>query len=228
MSLTFLMDSLSDAQFSLLGLFSYIAIGYGLFSMGKTCALRHNWMAWVPFCKTYQFGTLADHVCEHGEGRKTYYRHILLWLEMGITVLFGIGIGALIIALITYMSDAGMTIFSLEVYMELFPEQFAQVIVSNILSYMGVWLLAFVASIVYVVFYFIALYRIYNAFASDKATLYTVLSILVIPIPIFFILLAKKRPTYMEAATTALPYTLGKNPQDTDPDPSDGHTPESL
>ncbi len=228
MFLTFFMDELSDSLSSLFSLFSYIAVSYGLFSMCSTCNLKHNWMAWVPFCKTYKLGALADHVCERGDRGnrgKTCYRHILLWLEVGMTVLFCIGLGILVSAILSYAFTAGWSLNGpMDFYLE--EEEFLFAIASSVMSSMAVWLLAFATSVVYTVFYFITLYRIYSAFAPERAALFTGLSVLVIPVPIFFILLAKKRPTYMdaEAQAAASAYTLGGDPND----PSDGSPDDNI
>ncbi len=204
---------------SILSILVYVGIAYGLYCMSETCKLPHAWMAWVPFCSTYQLGALADHVCDRGEGRKTYFRHILLWLEIGATVLFSIAFVSLITSIIGTVLAIGEEAFNNE-------QEILEMVLTSLASLLVVWLLALAALIATLVFQFIAMYHIYKAFEPKNATVYTVLSILIpYAIPVLFVLLSKKRPTFMEDEAPAFTVDpFGPNGGNF----TDGDTPYSL
>ncbi len=184
-----ILDFLSDYAYSVLGILSYIAFAYGLYCMSRTCGLSHPLLAWFPYCSAYQTGALADRVTERGEGRKTSYRHILLWLSISIGVLVAVSVTTLLVAILQAILTAGYDANS--------EAELLGVILPAILSSIFLWLMVAAAGIVYVVFYLIALHRIYKAFDPKNSTLFTVLSILVpYASSVIFFLLAKKRPTY--------------------------------
>lgn len=66
----------------LLGLAGYIFSALGMYNMARNTGLGREWMAWVPFCREYLLGALADRWEQGCRNRATYYRYILLGLTV--------------------------------------------------------------------------------------------------------------------------------------------------
>ncbi len=178
---------MTNAIISLLRLFFYVGYGYGLYYMAASCGLRHRWMAWVPYGKIHLLGTIADHYNATKHSRISHYGgNLLLSLVIlsviafgGAILLFGTAVAALFAALTAGASDTAAG----EALAFALPSEFI---------ILGVALLLAVA--VYLLFFFLALNRVYRHFMPERATLWTVLSLLLLPVPVFFILIGKRPP----------------------------------
>ncbi len=175
----------------------YLGISYGLFRMARACGLRGAWMAWVPYCKIFLIGAIADHYCERVLARRTQSRRVLLWLYIAMEAFMLLGIIIFVVSLFssifTLVLDASsdvLTIFENE-------QELLSWILEGLLASLAAWVIGLIVTIIYLVFYYIALHRIYKLFAPEKATAWTVLSIFFIfLVPIFFVVLAKSQPVY--------------------------------
>ncbi len=183
---------------SAISILAFIAMGYGVYTMSKTCNLPNPILAWIPFCQIYQLGALADYVCEHGEGRKTRYRRVLLVLSIVMFATVFVSLIIMIISAVAFIVAVGAEAFENEM-----------IAIENLLSAMVPSLLILLAglviAIVYLVNYFIALHHIYKNFDPRNATVYTVVSIFIsYATPIFFaFILTKKRPVFDEGEAFA-------------------------
>lgn len=73
----------SSLLFSLLfALAAYVFSGLGMYRMAHNTGLGREWMAWVPFCREYLLGSLADRWEQGCRSRVTHYRYILLGLTV--------------------------------------------------------------------------------------------------------------------------------------------------
>lgn len=149
-------------------LFRYIAMGFSCFRMMNKLGMRKTWMAWVPFCNIYALGDLADNYNLLCEGKATYYAKKLLAWNIVTTVLSC----RLFILLLAHSPD-----------------------VETPLTYWLQLLGHLALFIVYQVFYYITLYKIYRLFTANSAVKLLILSILVpVSVPVIFLILSGKHP----------------------------------
>ncbi len=178
---------------SVLGLVVYIGTSYGIHTMSATCGMSDPWLAWIPYARIYQFGALADRCSEKQSGRKSRFRHWLVGLEIATTVLAA---AAMVWVFVSFA-------FDIILWDNQPPESLGEVLTwmfNNLSSALIVFAFALAASIVYTVCHAVALFRIYRAFAPDRAVLYIVLSVLFFPlVALFLFLIAHNRPAFPPA-----------------------------
>ncbi len=159
-----------------LGLVMYIFLSLSLFTLAKRRGILHPGLAWVPVCGArWIMGSLADQYVYFAEGKVKYQRRLLLWLEVGMYVLLGLFF-ALVGGLV-----AGAVL-----------QNETQAVTMAIWMLLGYFLLL-AEAIVFAVFQYIALYRIYKSCDPKNTTLFLVLSILFnITMPFFLFACRKK------------------------------------
>ncbi len=182
---------------SLISLFTYVAVGYGLYCIAQACGIRNPFLAWIPYGQVYMLGAVADHQTARNESRTTGYRKILLGLEIAVSavaLVLGVSLGVVLVSAI--FSTVGGTGAELTLESVDWEAVLGDMLGGLVVSAVVLVALAVVA-IVYAVYYYIALYRIYKLVDPKNATLYTVLSVFFnIAIPIIFLVIAKKKPVY--------------------------------
>ncbi len=159
-----------------LGLVMYIFLSLSLFTLAKRRGILHPGLAWVPVCGArWIMGSLADQYVYFTEGKIKYQRRLLLWLEVGMYVLLGLFF-ALVGGLV-----AGAVL-----------QNETQAVTMAIWMLLGYFLLL-VEIIVFAVFQYIALHKIYKSCDPKNTTLFLVLSILFnITMPFFLFACRKK------------------------------------
>ena len=159
-----------------LGLVMYIFLSLSLFTLAKRRGILHPGLAWVPVCGArWIMGSLADQYVYFAEGKVKYQRRLLLWLEVGMYVLLGLFF-ALVGGLV-----AGAVL-----------QNETQAVTMAIWMLLGYFLLL-VEIIVFAVFQYIALHKIYKSCDPKNTTLFLVLSILFnITMPFFLFACRKK------------------------------------
>lgn len=159
-----------------LGLVMYIFLSLSLFTLAKRRGILHPGLAWVPVCGArWIMGSLADQYVYFAEGKIKYQRRLLLWLEVGMYVLLGLFF-ALVGGLV-----AGAVI-----------QNETQAVTMAIWMLLGYFLLL-AEIIVFAVFQYIALHKIYKSCDPKNTTLFLVLSILFnITMPFFLFACRKK------------------------------------
>ncbi len=219
----------------LIAIFAYIGTAYGLMCIGQTCGLKNPWLSWIPFANVYQLGVVADHYMARNENRETKQRKTLLILNIIMTVFLCIWLVAVVIGVFGIFFDAGVSL--LDVYLDPvnFEVQMAEFVsgwseaeameygVTVLLSFFLPLIALLPIMIVYYIFYYIALHRVFKLMDPKNATIYTVLSIFlnIVP-PIAFLMIAKKTPVYPSEGpffeTTAAAFDAGStgNTSDTD------------
>ncbi|BDF59235.1 hypothetical protein CE91St36_20520 [Christensenellaceae bacterium] len=139
----------------------YVFFALGLYTMAKRRGLENPWLAWIPVVYLYVIGKLADTYAAKHMNKKTNYAVLLLGLIIGVVVL----------AIVTVC----LSIFGGFRMYAIWP------------VFIVILILFIAAMIVYAVFYYISLYRIYN-WHSESATVLLVLSILfsvIVPFVLF-------------------------------------------
>lgn len=160
----------------ILSLVTYIFSSLGFYTLAKRRGILHPGLAWVPVCGArWIMGSLADQYVYFTEGKIKYQRRLLLWLEVGMYVLLGLFfalVGGLVAGAVLQNETQAVT--------------------------MAIWMLLdcfllLAEAIVFAVFQYIALYRIYKSCDPKNTTLFLVLSILFnITMPFFLFACRKK------------------------------------
>ena len=178
---------LSESLSSLLSLCIYVAMSYGTYTMVKRCGLRRAWMAWVPLLRLYKLGEIADLHCRRNEGRQTNLRKILVILSLltSTVAIFALlhAIMVLFAVIIAGMAGGPGTAMN---WTSLFTSTWI------------LWLVGAALAVALVVLLVVAMHRISKLFAPENATLYTVLSAFLLPIPVVLVLLAQKEPIFTD------------------------------
>ena len=160
----------------ILSLVTYIFSSLGFYTLAKRRGILHPGLAWVPVCGArWIMGSLADQYVYFTEGKIKYQRRLLLWLEVGMYVLLGLFfalVGGLVAGAVLQNETQAVT--------------------------MAIWMLLdcfllLVEIIVFAVFQYIALHKIYKSCDPKNTTLFLVLSILFnITMPFFLFACRKK------------------------------------
>ncbi len=191
---------------SLLTIFNYVAVAYGLMCIARTCGLHNPWLSWIPFARDYQLGAVADHYAANYQQRTTRSRITLLVLSI---ILSGTGVAAAVLILtsvFTLLNQAGLDLFELsadpmllatrleDFFMSMNEQELMQMAYSLLGSILIPLLILLVVAIVYLVFYCSALYRVYKLVDPERAVLYLALSIIFSNVApgIIFLFLANK------------------------------------
>lgn len=194
----FTMLNLAPIVVPILVVLTYATMGFGLYKMAKACQIARPWMSWIPFASIYLAGEIADHHCYRNEDRSTTYRRRLLVLSI---------IDAVVIALISavlYVMVIAIPLLASSLMGMAYPslEYLLIVVLQDPTTRVVVALctLAFLLVLgLYLVYFFITFRKAFLLFAPKRATLLTVLSILVpLAACVIFVILAFKTPVYNE------------------------------
>lgn len=153
-----------------IGVAMYLFQAIGLYRMGKRLNIPAPALAFLPVANLYVLGRVASEPV-YGKKRLPYG-----WILLGLTLLTNVisygSLFSMVRAIIQYGERAG----------------FEDILETFILSSMASSFLSLVISVTYSVFYYIALYHLYNNFNPENSTLLLVLSIFfgfLVPIFIF-------------------------------------------
>lgn len=146
---------------SLVGLVFMLLQAFAIMTIAKNHTRGARWIAFIPFAGTYLFGQIVDDISDKN-GKRTNYRISLLVLQ----IIISVGIFPLIFTFFAAIgSYAAMGISDAAAGMMLF--------------YVLGMLVLSALSIVYAIFTFIGLYRIYKTYSPNLAVLLLVLSIFI-------------------------------------------------
>ena len=178
---------------ALFGIISYIFCGIGYYTLAKRRGIHHAWLAWIPIGgQAWIQGCLADQYVYLAEGKKWYFRHILLWGNLAVLLFSSSTLSSSLAALQAQYMTADFTAFAL-----------------GSSAFGG---LVSLLSLALAVFSFIALYKVYKSCNPQNAVLFLVLSILFgITMPFFLFACRNK--------DLGMPPAGGSSPEETQPDP---------
>jgi len=173
------------------GAFAYIGVSLGGFRMGRKAWMTNPWMFWIPGGNIYALGNLADTSCSLREYKSTNYRKKLLtWFLVSMGAAFVWCISLAVVAVMATLSEQvnqGGLVTT--------PEQGAEALVVPVLIFLLLTNVFLALYTVYMVFYYIALHKIYKLYAPSGAAGLTVLSILVsVAVPVIFLVLSGRSP----------------------------------
>lgn len=183
-------------------IFAYIGVSLGGFRMGRKAGMSNPWMFWVPGCNIYAMGNLADTSCALREGKATGYRKkLLIWYIVSIASVFAWAISFAVVAVMATSAD--------RMYENGYvtpPEYETERMVVPVLLFLLLSGVLIALYTVYMVFYYVALHKIYKLYAPSGAAGLTVLSILVnVAVPVIFLVLSGRAPAVTMTANDELP-----------------------
>lgn len=201
-----MLSSITDLFSSAFGLFTYIAVAYGLYRMAQTIGLKNPFLAWIPYCQDYTLGAVADEYTRRNEGKTTTYRKKLLGWQIAVSAMSVL----LVIVLVSFMvvlMFQGLSLggYDADTILSSFPDLIADLFIESapFVFAMLVALMVFLGLyIVYLVYHYTALHKVFKLFAPEYATVYLILSIFVpLATPILFLLLSKNQPLFTDTVT---------------------------
>lgn len=173
------------------GIFTYIGMSLGGFRMGRKAWMSKPWLFWIPGCNIYALGNLADTSCSLREYKSTTYRKKLLtWFIVSMASFFVWAISFAVVAVIASSEE----LLHENGYVTP-PEYETERMVVPVLIFLLLTGVLIALYTVYMVFYYVALHKIYKLYAPSGAAGLTVLSILVsVAIPVIFLVLSGRAP----------------------------------
>lgn len=182
---------------------AYIGMSLGGFRMGRKAWMSNPWMFWIPGCNIYALGNLADTSCSLREYKSTNYRKKLLtWFIVSMASVFVWAISFAVVAVIASSEE----LLHENGYVTP-PEYETERMVVPVLIFLLLTGVLIALNTVYMVFYYIALHKIYKLYAPSGAAGLTVLSVLVsVAIPVIFLVLSGRSPAVaVESGDTTPP-----------------------
>ncbi|MEA5059964.1 MAG: hypothetical protein VB049_08010 [Candidatus Pelethousia sp.] len=166
----------------------YILNSLGFYTLAKRRGIPHPGLSWLPIGgQDWILGSLADQYAYVAEGKRKHQRTLLLWLNIGMWVVMSVYMGVMISLTMKAVLGGDQDSFFLTFMMGFF----------------SIYFLLMAVAIVYAVFLYIALHRVYKSCDPQNATLFLVLSIVVNVTQPFFVFFSRKKDLGMPPASPA-------------------------
>lgn len=196
MNISTILDKLSDLSFSLnfasggLWILVYVLQALALFTIAKRRGIKNPGLAWVPLVNVWILGSISDQYRYVVKGEVKNKRKALLGMEIASAVMaFAVCIAAIVLVVQVVLEFP---------HFDSFPVTwFLQNHIGTLLLILMLGLALAVLSIVYAVFFWMAMYDLFRSCEPENTTLYMVLSLvgsLVVPgaYAVFLILCREK------------------------------------
>lgn len=171
----------------LLGIGFFVLSSLGFYAMAKRRGIPHPGLAWLPIGgQAWIVGSLADQYAYLAEGKTKRQRSLLLGLDIGTSAVSICYLVLIIVAIVRGLTPELM-------YDELAFAPF-------IMGFLVLYFLLLTTAIVYAVFYYMAIYKVYKSCTPKNATLYLVLSIVLTVTQPFFVFFSRKKDEGMPPA----------------------------
>ncbi len=158
----------------------YMLQSLGIYTIAKRRGIDKPWLAWIPYASVWTLGCISDQYRYVKKGQVKSKRKLLIGLSIGM-------LGCVILFFVLYFSSF------ITLFINMSNASSDSQAVSSFFGAMGGMLLSYVpmivVGIVYSVFYYIALYDLYESCNPEHSALFLVLSILAsvaMPFLIFF------------------------------------------
>lgn len=149
----------------------YILQALGLYTIAERRSIKHPWLAWLPITNMWILGSIADQYQYVAKGCIRSRRKVLL----------GIGIAVMVLSLVLvgcYVSVFVNLFASLQQLGYMTENQIFKLIMTPLLSMMGVAGIMAVLAVIATVFQYIAYYNLFASCNPKYKVLFTVLGIL--------------------------------------------------
>ncbi len=148
----------------------YIMGSLGTYKIAKRRGIHNPWLSWIPVGNMWVLGSISDHYQHVAKGKERKYRHLLLWLTVGVYA------GLILFFIVYFVSIMGATVGAI-------GGGSGEAAVASMLGVLSVALIFYfvvlAVSIVTTVFQYIALYDLFRSCKPQNAVLFLILSILV-------------------------------------------------
>lgn len=162
---------LSEIPGLLMSLAAYIIMAVALYTIAKRRGINKPWLAWIPIGNAWIVGCISDQYQYLVNGAEKKRRRVLMVLEL-VMVLAAIFVVLLFVSMLFSLLSGGIA--NLE-------NLSTEYLIEHMLTPMtGILLLAFpmmIMAVVYIVFFYMALYDIFKSCDPANAVLYLVLYI---------------------------------------------------
>ncbi|MCL2672188.1 MAG: hypothetical protein FWF10_09175 [Clostridiales bacterium] len=150
---------------------------FGLHGLAKRRGIKGYGWSWMPVAKIFMQGRIADDCNLQTGHKKTYYRYILLFLWSGFLI-------ASLVYCLLYAYWTLRAFDEMAIFLELtFYDQFGAAKI-----FLG---LAFAIGTVFLIFYYIALHKLYKSCARHHTALFVLSIIFPIIIPFVIIVIGR-------------------------------------
>ena len=180
----------SEIPSMLISLAIYIFTGWALYTIAKRRGIHNPWLAWVPFGNSWLIGCISDQYRSVSRGEVKNRRKVLL-----ITEILSAVIGAVVVVLCfgTLFEMMQIGFENLDGMSDAASMELMNTLLGSFAIILLLCLPLMVVSIVYMVFYYIALHDIYKSCDPGNATLYLVLSIFIGICRLVFLFLCRNK-----------------------------------
>lgn len=176
----------------------YILQSLGMYSIANRRGIKHPWMAWLPLTNLWILGSIADQYQYVAKGQVRNRRKALLGLAIAAVVLY-------IVMMVICVGMVVNTILSIPEIEYMPDSEVVGLVLTPLLSMLGLALVMEVLSIISIVLLFICLHKLFASCDPEHKTLFTVLSIL-LPVTIpFFVFACRKKDLGMPPRRDAAP-----------------------
>lgn len=181
----------------------YVLGSLALYTIAKRRGIRNYGLAWVPVINVWILGSISDQYKYVTAGKVQSRRKVLLWLSILMACFTVIAVAVMASAFVGYGMVGG----------------FGTALSGLIGSALLIAIAFLVISIIYTVYYFIALYNVYMSCMPGCATLFLVLSIFFSVTTPFFLFACREKddgmpPRHAQETEQIPTYTEPKEPWD--------------
>ena len=186
-----MVELLGEASFfsGIVKLILFIIGGIGIYFMSKNFDIKNPWICFVPFVQSFSLGRIARNYIKKDEKKSA---DLSIWLLVFNIVQY-------VISLI-FMFLLAYSVFDIIANVENAVNTDAKVTIGMFTSFVWVivsFFLLLCVSVIYKIFYYIALWRVFYIFSKANATVYTVLSVFFgFLSPIFLFILRNNNPAF--------------------------------
>ena len=167
----------------------FVLGGFGIYFMSKNFDIKNPWLCFVPFVQSFSLGRIARNY-KKKDGTKS--ADLSIWLVIFNVVQYVISL--------FFMFLLAYSVFDIIANVENAVNTDAKVTIGMFTSFVWVivsFFLLLCVSVIYKIFYYIALWRVFCIFSKPNATVYTVLSIFFgFLSPIFLFVLRNNNPAF--------------------------------
>jgi hypothetical protein len=174
---------------------AYVMTSLSFHTIAKRRGINKPWLAWIPVANVWILGSLSDQYRYVVQNKVTNKRKVLLWLHIAVIVL-------MVVMMVPYIQ---MIVLAVNAADGVFSDAQTMQLMTQALAVLGVCFVMLVVSIVYAVFYYIALYDVYRSCDPKNTTLFLVLTILLGVVYPFFMMACRNKDLGMVPAGSSEP-----------------------
>lgn len=169
----------------------YVLQSAGMYTIAKRRGIHHSWLAWIPIGSMWVLGSISDQYQFVAKGKIRNRRRVLLWLMVAVYAL-----------LLAFFVVFFATVFNSIANSAAEPS--AAVVVTMIGTF-GIYMVAWVLSVIAMVFMYIAYYDLFASCNPNNAVLFLVLSIFFNFLLPFFVFACRKKDEGMPPRKVQIP-----------------------